>query len=101
MLTRIRAAYPTIPIAWCTVMPRKGDDTFPERIQDLNARITQLVADDPNITLCDTFTPLALSDGSSKPEAYVPDRLHLNPVGYKIWRDAVHPMVASWKLGTE
>jgi lysophospholipase L1-like esterase len=98
---RIRAAYPTIPIAWCTVMPRAASDTFPERIRDLNSRIAALVASDPNTTLCDTFTPLALPDGSSKPEAYVPDRLHLNPNGYKIWRDTVYPIVASWKLSAK
>lgn len=96
---RIRAAYPSIPIAWCTVMPRSANDRFPERIRDLNTRIAEWVATDPKITLCDTFTPLALPDGSSKPEAYVPDRLHLNATGYKIWRDAVHPIVAGWKLG--
>ena len=95
---RIRAAYPKIPIAWCTVMPRAASDSFPERIRDLNTRIAVMVAADPNATLCDTFTPLALPDGSSKPEAYVPDRLHLNPTGYKIWRNAVHPIVAAWKL---
>jgi lysophospholipase L1-like esterase len=95
---QIRAAYPTIPIAWCTVMPRAASDTFPERIRDLNSQIAAMVAADPNATLCDTFTPLALPDGSSKPEAYVPDRLHLNATGYKIWRAAVHPILASWKL---
>ena len=96
--TRIRAAYPTIPIAWCLVMPRKGDDTYPDRIRDLNTRIAELVKSDSNVTLCDTFTPLALPDGSSKPEDFVPDRLHLNPTGYQTWRTAVYPIVAGWKL---
>ena len=98
---RIRAEYPKIPIAWCQVMPRKGDDTYPERIRDLNTRIAELVKSDPDVTLVDTFSPLALADGSSKPENYVPDRLHLNPAGYQTWRAAVHPVVQSWKLGSE
>jgi lysophospholipase L1-like esterase len=101
LLKRIRAAYPTIPIAWCLVMPRKGDDTYPERIRDLNARIAELVKTDPKITLVDTFTPLAQEDGSSKPEDYVPDRLHLNAKGYATWREAVHPVLAGWKLGSK
>jgi len=98
---RIRSAYPKIPIAWCLVMPRRGDDTYPQRIHDLNARITELVESDRRITLCDTFTPLALPDGSSKPEDFVPDRLHLNAAGYATWRAAIHPILASWKLGAE
>lgn len=98
---RIRAAYPQIPIAWCLVMPRKGDDTYPERIHDLNTRIRALVASDPLITLCDTYTPLAQPDGSSIPADFVPDRLHLNAHGYAVWRAALHPILAGWKLRSE
>lgn len=95
---RVRAEYRRIPIAWCLVMPRKGDDTYPQRIRELNELIRKLAAKDKRVTVCDTFTPLALEDGSSKPECYVPDRLHLNPAGYAVWRSVVHPVVAGWKL---
>jgi lysophospholipase L1-like esterase len=95
---KIRAAYPKIPIAWCVVMPRRGDDTYPERIRDLNSRIAVLVASDPRVTLVDTFSPLAQPDGSSKPEDFNADRLHLNAAGYKVWHDALAPVLASWKL---
>lgn len=96
---RIRAAAPKIPLALCLVMPRAANNTYPERIRALNALIKQFAARDGGTTLCDTFTPLAQEDGSSKPEAYNADRLHLNPTGYGIWRDTVKPIVASWKLG--
>jgi lysophospholipase L1-like esterase len=95
---RIRAAYPSIPIAWCLVMPREGSDTYPRRIHELNTQIAELVQSDPKITLCDTFTPLALPDGSSKPQDFVPDRLHLNPAGYRVWRTALYPILSGWKL---
>jgi lysophospholipase L1-like esterase len=95
---RVRASYPTIPIAWCLVMPRSGNEDYPSRIRDLNARITELAKSDPHSTVCDTFTPLALEDGSSKPEAFNPDRLHLNAAGYAIWRSALLPVVSSWNL---
>lgn len=98
LLRRVRASYPEIPIAWCTVMPRRGDDDYPARIHDLNARIAELAKTDPRITLCDTFTPLAQPDGTSKPEDFVPDRLHLNPAGYAVWKQAIRPILESWKL---
>ncbi len=101
LLALIRAHEPAIPIAWCEVMPRRGDDTYPERIHDLNARIAELVKSDPLVTLCDTFTPLAQPDGSSKPEDYVPDRLHLNANGYAVWKQALEPVLAGWQLGKE
>lgn len=98
VLARIRAAYPRIPIAWCLVMPRGGGDSYPERIGQLNALIRQIAARDKRIVVCDIFTPLAQPDGSSKPEDFVPDRLHLNPAGYAVWRTALYPILAGWNL---
>ncbi len=98
---KVRAACPDIPIAWCLVMPRKGDDTYPERIQELNALIEKIAASDPWVTVCDTYTPLALPDGSSKPEDFNPDRLHLNPEGYSVWRAALEPVLAGWKFDSK
>jgi lysophospholipase L1-like esterase len=95
---KVRAAYPKIPIVWCLVMPRKGDDTYPERIHELNALIAKIAAADSRITICDTFTPLTLPDGSSKPEDFQPDRLHLNPAGYAVWRSVLHPILSGWNL---
>jgi lysophospholipase L1-like esterase len=96
---QIRAACPEIPIVWCLVMPRRADDTFPERIHELNTLIVKIAASDPGVTVCDTFTPLALPDGSSKSEDFAPDHLHLNAAGYAVWRTALHPILSDWKLG--
>ena len=101
LLMRIRAAAPKIPIAWCLVMPRRENEQYPERIRDVNARIVQLAKSDPNSVVCDTFTPLAQADGSSKPEAFNPDRLHLNPTGYAIWREALLPILTNWRIGVK
>jgi lysophospholipase L1-like esterase len=94
----IRAAYPEIPIAWCLVMPRRADDTYPQRIHELNTLVKQLARTDPLITVCDTFTPFALADGSSKAEDFVPDHLHLNGAGYAVWTKVLTPVLAGWKL---
>jgi lysophospholipase L1-like esterase len=98
---QIRAACPGIPIAWCLVMPRRADDTYPGRIHELNTLILKIAAADPGVTACDTFAPLALPDGSSKPEDYAPDRLHLNAAGYAVWREVLYPVLSGWNLGTK
>ena len=33
-----------------------------------------------------------------RPEKFVPDRLHLNPAGYAVWREAVYPILSGWRL---
>lgn len=98
---RIRARYPELPVAWCCVMPRRGEDNYPELVRDLNRRIAALVASDPRSTLCDTFTPLALPDGSSKPECFLSDRLHPNAAGFAALKDAIYPVLAGWNLARQ
>lgn len=98
VLRRIRARYPKIPIAWCLVMPRGDGPQYPELIAQFNGLIRDLAATDPLITVCDTFHALATPDGHENPALFGPDRLHLNPAGYAAWREALHPIVASWKL---
>jgi lysophospholipase L1-like esterase len=96
VLARVRAGDRAVPIVWCLVMPRGPEENFPARIRDLNARIVALAHSDPHSTVCDTFTPFAQPDGTSKPEDFNPDRLHLNANGYAIWRDALAPILAGW-----
>lgn len=98
VLRRIRADYPKIPIAWCLVMPRGDGNQYPAEIHDLNARIRDVAAADPLITVCDTYTPLAGADGKDNPADFRPDNLHLNSNGYAVWRAALHPIVAGWNL---
>jgi len=98
MLKKIRAEYPKIPIAWCLVMPRKGDDAYPERIKELNTLIEKIAKKDKHITVVDTFTPLALPDGTSVADDFNPDHLHPNANGYKVWRAQLLPVLKSWHL---
>jgi lysophospholipase L1-like esterase len=98
VLRRVRAEYPKIPVAWCLVMPRGDGDRYPAEIHDLNARIREVAATDPLITVCDTFTPLAAPDGKDNPADFNSDNLHLNANGYAAWRAALHPIVAGWNL---
>ncbi|HEY3754869.1 MAG TPA: GDSL-type esterase/lipase family protein [Opitutaceae bacterium] len=93
---RIRERYPNIPIVWCLVMPRKAEDNYPARIQLLNSNIRAEAAEDPLVTVVDTYTPLALPDGTSNPIYFKPDRLHLIESGYQVWDRALHPVLEKW-----
>lgn len=100
-LGRVRDAYPRIPIAWCLVMPRGADDTYPERIPGLNHLIETIAASDSKVTICDTFSPLVLPDGSSRAEYFHPDHLHPNAAGYAVWKGVIDPVLVSWSLGSK
>lgn len=97
--TRIRAAFPDIPIAWCLVMPRGDHPHLLAPIRELNERIRELVKRDPRMTLCDTFSAFATPEGTDDQTKFTPDRLHLNERGYATWRDTILPILERWELG--
>lgn len=48
---------------------------------------------DPRLTYIDIATPMLGEDGKPLAEIFVADMLHMNGLGYDIWRDAVTPVL--------
>ena len=48
---------------------------------------------DPRLTFIDIATPMLGGDGKPLAEIFVADMLHMNGLGYDIWRDAVRPVL--------
>jgi len=48
---------------------------------------------DPRLTFIDIATPMLGGDGKPLVEIFVADMLHMNDLGYDIWRDAVRPVL--------
>lgn len=48
---------------------------------------------DPRLTFIDIAAPMLGEDGKPLAEIFVADMLHMNGLGYDIWRDAVRPVL--------
>ena len=48
---------------------------------------------DPRLTFIDIAAPMLGGDGKPLAEIFVADMLHMNGLGYDIWRDAVRPVL--------
>ena len=48
---------------------------------------------DPRLTFIDIATPMLGGDGKPLMDVFVADMLHMNGMGYDIWRDAVRPVL--------
>ena len=90
LVTRLRAALPRVRIAYIASAPNPARWAQVEKVKGLNS----LAADycrRHGLAFIDVFPLMLGPDGQPKPDIYVADRLHMNPKGYAIWREAVAP----------
>ncbi|GAB3724690.1 GDSL-type esterase/lipase family protein [Spirosoma lituiforme] len=60
-----------------------------KQIQETNALIRNELANVPDCRYVDMTTPLLAPDGKPRREFFENDGLHLNPVGYRAWQQAL------------
>ncbi len=96
LLAKIAARKPTTPIILCQVMPTSGAKQHrpKEKIRELNQLLAEVARGNEQVTLLDTYTLFANSDGEAKLEEF-PDLLHPNDAGYNKWKAALWPLLAT------
>lgn len=93
ILAELRQHNAELPVVLCAVFPSSASMRRPsDKIQELNKLYAQLVLDDPHVTLVDTWTLFANSQGDANPAEF-PDLLHLNEAGYAKWATALRPVL--------
>ena len=55
----------------------------------------------PHLTYVDTVPQMLGADGKPRKELLVADGLHMTPAGYKIWNDALRPVLQRKDGGTK
>jgi beta-glucosidase len=87
----IHEKVPEAKILLLAVFPRgmKPDDHFRGEIKQVNEELSKLNGKD-NVTYLDIGEKFLEPDGTL-PKAIMPDALHPNAKGYKIWAEAVQP----------
>jgi acetyl esterase/lipase/lysophospholipase L1-like esterase len=84
-----------MPVVLSLVMPSAASEDRPaDKIKELNRLLQEVMTDEPQVTVLDTWTLFANKDGDAKPEEF-PDLLHPNEVGYAKWAAALRPVLAT------
>ena len=97
IISELQKQNASVPIIINRVMPRGAQaGTFPEKIQELNAMLDEIVKADKRLILCDTWSIFDDGKGSCKKEEF-DDMLHPNKVGYDKWKAAISEVFT--KLG--
>jgi lysophospholipase L1-like esterase len=95
ILDELRKHNPTMPVIVCEVMPSSARMKRPPHlIRRVNRLIREAVADQPQVTLVETWKLFAGTDGNARLEEF-PDLLHPNNAGYAKWAAALRPLFAT------
>lgn len=98
ILERLSKARPETPVVLCLVFPSSASKKRPaESIRSINQLLQQTARGNRQVTVLDTWTLFANSEGDAKPED-MPDLLHPNDSGYRRWAGALRPVLATLGL---
>ncbi|MBA63312.1 MAG: G-D-S-L family lipolytic protein [Planctomycetaceae bacterium] len=95
IIAALKAHNKQMPIVLCRMFPSSATKKRPtETIQQVNQLFDNIVRNDSQITVVDTFKLFDDGNGDAIPK-YFPDLLHLNGEGYAKWASAVKPIFAT------
>lgn len=93
ILAALREHNASMPVILCRVMPSSTSMRRPKvQIDKLNQLYFDVVKDQPQVTMLDTWALFADAKGDAKEDEF-PDLLHPNAVGYAKWEKALRPIM--------
>jgi lysophospholipase L1-like esterase len=90
LVRHLRTRLPSVRVAYIASAPNPARWKQIEQVRRLNTLVAAHCQRE-GFTFIDVFPLMLGPDGLPKPDIFVADRLHMNPKGYAIWREAVAP----------
>jgi lysophospholipase L1-like esterase len=90
---KVHAALPATRIIFISIKPSIRRWPWIEQIKSANALVQRYCATHSHLTFVDIVPQMIGADGTPRKELLVEDGLHMTPAGYKIWNDALRPLL--------
>lgn len=88
---RVRSHNASVRVAYIAIKPSPSRAQLLDAARDSNTRIAQVAGELGKVDVIDIFTPMLGADGQPRAELFLPDMLHLNAEGYRLWTRIVAP----------
>jgi lysophospholipase L1-like esterase len=85
----LHTALPDARIGFIAIKPSPRRSSVIAQVRQADALIRADADGAPGFDYIDVFSPMLNADGSVRTELFRHDGLHLNPAGYKLWRDVI------------
>lgn len=89
----IKKSAPTAKIIFLSIKPSPSRREFWTKFQQLNALVKAETLKDRRLGYVSVWQQMLTANGEPREELYLPDRLHMKPAGYAIWREALRGIV--------
>jgi lysophospholipase L1-like esterase len=90
----IRSKLPNAAIVFVSVKPSPSRAALMPVVEEANAMVRQFLSTYPETGYVDVYHPMLTPEGRPKPEIFLEDSLHMNAQGYKIWKEAITPLLS-------
>jgi lysophospholipase L1-like esterase len=92
-VAKVRAAMPTVPIAFSSITPGPGRWNQAAVRTRTNDTVKAWVATQPNMHFIDLWDAMLTPDGQPREDLWVEDRIHPNQAGYRIRVQVMRPLL--------
>ena len=93
LFNMIRSKWPAMPIVYISIKPSPSRWQLEPQFVEANRRISAFLRNKKNARFLDVHTAMLDSNGETRPELYINDRLHMNAKGYAIWQSLLGPLL--------
>jgi len=90
---KVHDALPETKVIFISIKPSIRRWKWIDTIRTANAVVKAYCLKTPHTQFVDIEQQMLGADGKPNPELLVPDGLHMTPAGYRIWTDALRPLL--------
>jgi len=87
----IRKRLPSAHISFVSMKPSPSRWQFKDKMQKANAAINDFLLSQDNASYIDVWEAMLNESGLPRPEIFLKDSLHMNRLGYVIWKHKILP----------
>ncbi|MDA1275464.1 MAG: SGNH/GDSL hydrolase family protein [Verrucomicrobia bacterium] len=100
LVKMIHEALPETRIGFLSIKPSLARWKLRIKMKRVNAAVQAFAQATPYVDYIDIFKPMLNEKGRPKIELFMPDGLHMNPNGYKIWSNSIKTYLGRLDLQT-
>ena len=93
-VARVHAELPKTKICYISSAPNPKRWAQIKQVRALNSLIQAFCAKDERLQYLDVHPVMLAPNGEPKPDIFVEDQLHMNALGYELWKGVVGPILA-------
>lgn len=91
LFTSIRNNQPNVPLIYISMKQSPSRAKFSSAVVHANSLIKEFLTHYKATSFVDVDSKMLNKDGSTRPELFLPDMLHMKPAGYEIWIKELTP----------